>query len=64
MPKINMRAEDKDVKVNVMTREISTSIGFHFQQFYLSIFVLFLFSTFLLPNIIKKITSSGLDPDL
>jgi hypothetical protein len=56
MPKINMRGEDKDGKVNVMTREISTSIGFHFQQFYLSIF--------LLSTIIKKITSSGLDPDL
>ena len=41
-----LRNQEEDIRVKV--REIYTSMHFHFQYFYLSTFVLFLFSTFLL----------------
>jgi hypothetical protein len=38
----------RDTRVRVKVREVSRSIYFHFQHFYLSTYVPFLFSTFLL----------------
>ncbi len=59
-----MADDSDDVKVSVMVTEISTSICFYFQHSYLSIFVLFFFSAFLLSTIVRRITDPGFGPGL
>ncbi len=63
MSKTKMRAEDEHARLRMRVREIFNSIQSHFQHFYLSIFVVFSFSTFFLSAffhpLVSKISSTS-----